>query len=797
MINEIRLKNWKSHKDTQLELGEGTNVLVGMIGSGKSSVLEAIAYGLFGTVQAVRNRKITLDDLIKKRPKKEDTAEVEIEFTAPNGERYVVRRVLERGKGTTFAELRKADGTLIEKPHSTNVTEYVTSLIQIDYDFFERMIYAEQNQLDRFLTLEPRKRRKRIDELLKINKFEKARKNTSTLINRLRDREEDRSSDLQELRKDDEIQALPSLKKELKETREEREELVEKKEEVKPELERVEKRLDKFQKIEEEVDELSKKIESIRGRIEGLEKQIKRYKDKLGKDVDVGLRKLKKRKGELEGALEGEREKVENLESQFNSATAKLSELKTEKKALEEEVDEIREKIEEKKKSKVKLEEINLPELSEELEDLNEERRQLGDQFSNLKVRIENLNESIEELEEAESTCPVCGRPLSEEMKKDLIRKRNQILERSRSKMSEVKERIDEIEEKISRKEDLKAQAQDLKRDLEDLPDLESKLSDDLGELKEKSEDFERIKKKKKETQERLEEKRKEIEEIRNEFEDTKKKIDLQLDLKSAKEGREEVRDKEERIQKDLQEKKEKLDEELIKDLKEKRQNLIKRQEHYKTRLSEIEKLIKEKEKVVESVEKKKKTLRRRETEVEVLKESINSLGKLRKALSRSQTALRRQVIEAVNGMMNEIWNDIYPYDDFRGIRLSIEEGRKSSDYELQLMDSSGTWDPVEGMTSGGERTCASLNLRIAFAVVLAPNLSWLILDEPTHNLDSEGIDSLSEILRERIPRVVKQLLLITHEKRLESAVSGYLYRFNRDKSRDGPTEVQRVYEEE
>jgi hypothetical protein len=47
--------------------------------------------------------------------------------------------------------------------------------------------------------------------------------------------------------------------------------------------------------------------------------------------------------------------------------------------------------------------------------------------------------------------------------------------------------------------------------------------------------------------------------------------------------------------------------------------------------------------------------------------------------------------------------------------------------------------------------------------------------------------------MRERLPEVVRQILLITHEERLESAVSGYLYRFQRDKSKDEPTRVEQA----
>ena len=43
-------------------------------------------------------------------------------------------------------------------------------------------------------------------------------------------------------------------------------------------------------------------------------------------------------------------------------------------------------------------------------------------------------------------------------------------------------------------------------------------------------------------------------------------------------------------------------------------------------------------------------------------------------------------------------------------------------------------------MASGGERSIACLAMRIAMAMVIVPNLRWLILDEPTHNIDEQGI---------------------------------------------------------
>ena len=87
----------------------------------------------------------------------------------------------------------------------------------------------------------------------------------------------------------------------------------------------------------------------------------------------------------------------------------------------------------------------------------------------------------------------------------------------------------------------------------------------------------------------------------------------------------------------------------------------------------------------------------------------------------------------------------------------------------------------------------ACLALRIAFSLVLAPQLKWLVLDEPTHNLDTKAVDLLGNVLRERISTFIDQVFLITHDPSLEAAVSGYLYRLEREKEKDGFTKVNLV----
>ena len=67
----------------------------------------------------------------------------------------------------------------------------------------------------------------------------------------------------------------------------------------------------------------------------------------------------------------------------------------------------------------------------------------------------------------------------------------------------------------------------------------------------------------------------------------------------------------------------------------------------------------------------------------------------------------------------------------------------------------------------------AALVLRIAFSLVLAPQLRLIVLDEPTHNLDSKGVSQLAMTLRDRIGDILDQVFIITHEEELMNAVTG------------------------
>lgn len=214
------------------------------------------------------------------------------------------------------------------------------------------------------------------------------------------------------------------------------------------------------------------------------------------------------------------------------------------------------------------------------------------------------------------------------------------------------------------------------------------------------------------------------------------------------------------------------------------------------SRISEISARIKGLDDIIIEKEKRMNESKEKVDEIEKQKEEIQKLDRLVKnlklfetALEKTQTELRENFVHTVNYTIEQIWPDIYPYEDFISARLGVED----RDYVLQLQRRSGEWVDVDGIASGGERSIASLALRIAFSSVLAPQLKWLVLDEPTHNLDLNAIEDLTETLRSKVGNFAEQVFLITHEKRMENAVTGELYRLVRDKGMDDFTKIERV----
>jgi len=793
VITRVKLRNWKSHAQTEVTFGDGTNVLVGPMGSGKSSVLEAITYALFGTLPSIKSRTIKLEDLITSRPRPMNEAEVEVWFVAPDGEEYAVRRVIKRGVGTSLSEIRKANGEVIESHSSSRVNEIVNRLIRLDYDLFERAVYSEQNRLDHFLTIPKGRRMESIDELLGINKLEAVRKRIGSVIKRVRDRAVECRENARRYMGEKDVREMQLVQDEISKLDEEIGSIERRLGEIQPELKETKKRIDELSAVERELRESEGTVQGLRGRVESLSHQIESLGRRLGEARSHALEEIIKCEAFANEKHRAKLNEVDGLNSRYTRALSRLSQLDAEKALITESLRGLEQKVRLKREKLEELKKLSPGELKEATERLESRRREIQESLTGNRVRAHEAERSLYDLKGAGSTCPVCETPLDEKRKKELILRKEELLKLLWKEIASGEEELQRIREEVEAKQRDLEKCSLLERETANISELEGEIQGLVNRLGEVEKERTRLSREIDSLKGAIEQARHEEESLRKELSEVRKVLLLRKEHERMIEEQAKLEEELKKALSRLEELRGGFDETLMAEARKKWEELYAVQRGLQVELSGKESLVREKRKALESAKEKVKEAKRQELTAKHLEAAVGMLSSIQVALSKTQTSMRRMFVDGVNEVMGDLWESLYPYGDFVGIQLFVTGEGRTGDYVLMLRERSGNWVPVEGLVSGGERTDACLALRIAFSIVLAPNLKWIVFDEPTHNLDQDAIQELAKVLRERLPEVVRQVLLITHEERLESAVSGYLYRFSRNKRADEPTRVEQV----
>ncbi len=191
---QVTLKNFLSYQDASLDFsGLHTACICGSNGAGKSSLLEAITWVVWG-----ESRAASEDDVIHTGAK-----DVRVDFTfEANGQIYRVIRTRRRGSSSALEfQVETPEGFKSLTGKGLRATQdIIHNYIKLDYDTFINSAYLRQGRADEFMLKRPSERKEILAELLKLNQYDDLEDRSKEFSRQLKARGEEIERTLQSMK---------------------------------------------------------------------------------------------------------------------------------------------------------------------------------------------------------------------------------------------------------------------------------------------------------------------------------------------------------------------------------------------------------------------------------------------------------------------------------------------------------------------------------------------------------------------------------------------------------------------
>jgi exonuclease SbcC len=399
-IEIVQLENIRSHVKSTVPFTRGFNCLVGGLGCGKSSVLYAVDFALFG--ESIGR---SFEYLLREGA---DSGRVTVQFMQ-NGSTYKLTRGLKRkGKSINqnFEELKLyEDETLVASMKTDAIAEQFKAITGLDKDLYREIVWFRQEHLKELLDAAPRDRQRRLDELFGLSDYETAWSNIAQY-------QRDYETEKRVYEKDPDVNGLEKLGNECNRASEEYALL-------EMDLENATQKLAVAKKALDEADSKLKKLEEKRQVIE----ELKRKEAKLHADAVNMTNTL----SSLNQRIEGKKTIVDNLHQRQSSIDAQA------------------------KVFLGKLEQAGLP-INQPVESLHSSLAAFDDKISSLRADQEATSRNLQTDKKRvvslsqESKCPLCVQPLDGEYKSNLLSRIQQENSEREKAISQLRIEIDSLQ---------------------------------------------------------------------------------------------------------------------------------------------------------------------------------------------------------------------------------------------------------------------------------------------------------------------------------------------------------------
>ncbi|WP_232701142.1 DNA double-strand break repair ATPase Rad50 [Halobacterium wangiae] len=509
-FTRVSLRNFKCYEDADVHLDPGVTVIHGLNGSGKSSLLEACFFALYGATALDK----TLEEIVTIGA---EEAEIDLWFTHAGDDFHIYRRVRNTGEraSTPDCTLETPSGSI---DGVTDVEAYVTDLLRMDAEAFVNCAYVRQGEVNKLINASASTRQAMLDDLLQLGKLEDYRQRAgdarlgvedvkSTVEGRLQGLDEQ----IETKEAEDPHETLASLKSELADVTDDVERYEDQRDSARETLEDAEDVLERFEEKREELDDVTGTISDLRESIaetesdrEDLAEQTAEHRERAAElddeatellaetDLaDADVEAVEARRDDLVDEREAVTEQIsevapavsklqteadnaadraDDLEERAESAREDAAELDEEAEAAEEAREDAEERIAELNESiedaKAAFEdapvafgeaERHLESLEADLEDLRERREDVGGDLQSARDRVAEAEELLDA-----GKCPECGQPVDGSPHVDGVEEYRERVADLEAELDAVDEDVEDVQARIERAEALVERERDV-----------------------------------------------------------------------------------------------------------------------------------------------------------------------------------------------------------------------------------------------------------------------------------------------------------------------------------------------
>ncbi|MGC8593091.1 MAG: AAA family ATPase [Nitrososphaeria archaeon] len=788
MIESVELVNFLSHRITNIVLEDGVNVFVGSNGSGKSSVVDAITYALYGEHTRGRNNA---NIVFRGAPE----GYTRVVFTV-NGRKYIAERKFDRRGRLEGAALKDVElGILVtgeRKQYGESVEEAIARILGLDYEKMKIVAIVQQGELDKIVNYTPKDFKDLINSVVGIDALGETSETMGKAIELFRGMVAEKYGygidSLQQLEKD-----IKNLKESKNNAETEAQKIRKELEPIQTEKEKAEEDLRKMSALKAKSDELRATMEQFKKHVMEKKAEFEKKRKDLEKDIPLAINYLKVISGGIEKILNDAVNELESLETELQETLKALETARSAANFAEKLKKEIDLKKSEKVKNERRVESLKasikpldrsllVPEkdVENELEGI---RTELGE-LEKEKAKLEGLLSNYK-LIEKDGVCPVCGSPVRGEDVNDKLSHIDRELKVINDKINELRKKEKDVEkrlETIREAHKIEIENSGIENQIslleENIKNLETSILEKEKELKEYEEIAKNLKalqeksqflrEKKYKTESHVNDLRKKITEAKTWLSskgvfseaDIKVMQEELLDIEKRLSGPENILDTEaamlfKRIE-SLKKETEGYSEEKYNELEKKVNDLRTKADDMGSLVAANEAIAKRAEESLEKLEPALKELKRAAVYVEkfnkIREKIFHRDGELAKGL-------RSWAVKSISTFATD-YIQLFSIG-ISEIKISEEESRVG----IGCYTGSGFQD-ISAL-SGGEKVAVAVAIRFAIAKLLSSgNIDFIIMDEPTNYLDEERKKAFVDLVRS-MRDAIRQIIIITHDKEI------------------------------